>query len=83
MDSTRRPMYSGPIFPIASRTEKQVAPHHMKGKIVGVRSGRSGEVTTTRILTIKLVEPYQDIETLLHAEVDIQVQITPRSTEGE
>jgi hypothetical protein len=46
----------------------------LKGKIVGVRPGRSGEVGTTQIITIKLSGPYSEGNRLLHADVELLVQ---------
>ncbi len=71
MDSIQPPIYPRPLVPIGPRETRQGAPHKLKGKIVGVRSGRSGEIGTTQILTIKIVTPSSETSRLLHAEIEI------------
>ena len=71
MDSIQGPFYPRPIVPIGPSEMSRAAPRRFKGKIVGVRPGRSGEVGTTQILTIKLSAPSQEAGRLLHAEVEI------------
>jgi len=73
MDSMQGPFYPWPIVPIGPSEPNRVAPQRFKGKIVGVRPGRSGEGPTTQILTIKLTAPSQDARRLLHAEVEIRL----------
>ncbi len=74
MDRIRGPLYSGPIFPIDPRTRQRGAPRRIKGRVVGVRPGRSGEVGATQIITIKLDEPYPEVQRLLHMDVEILIQ---------
>ena len=71
MDSIHGPFYPRPIMPIGPSETNRSGPQRFKGKIVGVRPGRSGEVGTTQILTIKLSAPPQEAARLLHAEVEI------------
>jgi len=71
MDSMQGPFYPRPIMPIGPSKPSHTAAQRFKGKIVGVRPGRSGEVGTTQILTIKLSAPPQEAARLLHAEVEI------------
>lgn len=74
MDGIKGPFYSGPIFPIGSRDKNFTPPQRLKGKIIGVRPGRSGEKETTQILTIKLTSADLDDQKLLHSDVEIVVQ---------
>jgi len=71
MDGIHGPFYPRPIVPIGPSETKRAGPQRFKGKIVGVRPGRSGEVGTTQILTIKLSAPSPEAGRLLHAEVEI------------
>jgi hypothetical protein len=71
MDGIHGPFYPRPIVPIGPSETKRTGPQRLKGKIVGVRPGRSGEVGTTQILTIKLTASPQEVGRLLHAEVEI------------
>jgi len=71
MDSIQGPFYPRPIVPIGPPEKNRTGPQRFKGKIVGVRPGRSGEVGTTQILTIKLSASPQEVARLLHAEVEI------------
>ena len=71
MDGIHGPFYPRPIVPIGPSEMNRSGPQRFKGKIVGVRPGRSGEVGTTQILTIKLSAPPQEAARLLHAEVEI------------
>ena len=71
MDGINGPFYPRPIVPIGPSETNRSRPQRFKGKIVGVRPGRSGEVGTTQILTIKLSAPPQEAARLLHAEVEI------------
>ena|GEM_PF-1913618 len=71
MDGIRGPFYPRPIVPIGPSETHRTGPQRFKGKIVGVRPGRSGEVGTTQILTIKLSASPQEVGRLLHAEVEI------------
>ncbi len=71
MDGIHGPFYPRPIVPIGPSETKRAGPQRLKGKIVGVRPGRSGEVGTTQILTIKLSASPQEVGRLLHAEVEI------------
>ncbi|MBM3225474.1 MAG: hypothetical protein FJZ47_16965 [Candidatus Tectomicrobia bacterium] len=71
MDPVQGPWYPWPIFPVAPAETSRATPQRFKGKIVGVRPGRSGEVGSTQILTIKLTAPAQEAGRLLHAEVEI------------
>jgi len=71
MDRIQRPFYPMPLVPLGPSETSPTAPQRFKGKIVGVRPGRSGEVGTTQILTIKLSAPSQEAARLLHAEVEI------------
>ncbi len=73
MDSMQGPFYPRPIVPIGPSEPNRVAPQRFKGKIVGVRPGRSGEGGATQILTIKLTVPSQEAGRLLHAEVEIRL----------
>ena len=77
MDRIRNPLYSGPMFPIGPRSQIHDARNHLHGTIVGVRSGRTGEAETTRILTIKLTESQTNPDTLLDAEVELIVSSRP------
>ncbi len=71
MASIQPPIYPRPLVPIGPRETSQGAPRKLKGTIVGVRAGRSGEIGTTQILTIKIVTPSSEARRLLHAEIDI------------
>ena len=71
MDRIQRLSYPMPLVPPGPLETSPTAPQRFKGKIVGVRPGRSGEVGTTQILTIKLSAPSQEAARLLHAEVEI------------
>jgi hypothetical protein len=71
MDGIHGPFYPRPIVPIGQSETHRTGPQRFKGKIVGVRPGRSGEVGTTQILTIKLSASPQEVGRLLHAEVEI------------
>ena len=71
MDGIHGPFYPRPIVPIGPSEMNRSGPQRFKGKIVGVRPGRSGEVGTTQILTIKLFAPSLEAGRLLHAEVEI------------
>ena len=71
MDGIHGPFYPRPIVPIGPSETKRTGSQRFKGKIVGVRPGRSGEVGTTQILTIKLSAPCPEAGRLLHAEVEI------------
>jgi hypothetical protein len=77
MDRIRRPLYSGPMFPIGSRSQHSPTPRRLRGTIVGVRPGRRGEVGMTRILTIKLSESHPETNRLLHADVELLVRPKP------
>jgi hypothetical protein len=74
MDPIRGPFPAGPILPIGLRQREQLPVQRLQGTIVGVRAGRSGEVGTTHILTIKLLSPSQDISRLLHGDVEVIVR---------
>jgi hypothetical protein len=74
MDRIHRPLYSGPMFAIGSRSQHAMIPMRLRGTVVGVRSGRSGEVGRTRILTIKLSETQPENGKLLHADVELLVR---------
>ena len=71
MDSIHGPFYPRPILPLGPAETHRPGPQRFKGKIVGVRPGRSGEVGTTQILTIKLSSALPEAGRLLHAEVEI------------
>ena len=71
MDGIHGPLYPRPIIPIGPSETNRARPQRFKGKILGVRPGRSGEVGTTQILTIKLSAPSPEAGRLLHAEVEI------------
>jgi hypothetical protein len=71
MDGIHGPFYPRPIVPIGPSETSRTGPQRFKGKIVGVRPGRSGEVGTTQILTIKLSASSREAGRLLHAEVEI------------
>ena len=71
MDGIYGPFYPRPLVPIGPSEPKRTGPQRLKGKIVGVRPGRSGEVGATQILTIKLAASPQEVGRLLHAEVEI------------
>jgi hypothetical protein len=71
MDTIQGPLYPRPVLPLRLAATNRTAPQRLKGKIVGVRPGRSGEVGTTQILTIKLSGPVQDAQRLLHADIEI------------
>jgi len=73
MDGIHGPFYPRPLVPIGPSETKRAGPQRFKGKIVGVRPGRSGEVGTTQILTIKLAAPSPAAGRLLHAEVEILI----------
>ncbi|GIX49043.1 MAG: hypothetical protein KatS3mg131_3254 [Candidatus Tectimicrobiota bacterium] len=73
MDRIRGPLYSGPIFPLEPHPRPSRPPQRLRGRIVGVRPGRSGEVGKTQIVTIKLAEPCADANRLLAAEVELLV----------
>ncbi len=73
MDGIHGPFYPRPLVPIGPSETKRAGPQRFKGKIVGVRPGRSGEVGTTQILTIKLSASPQEVGRLLHAEVEILI----------
>jgi len=74
MDGIQGPLYSGPIFPIDSRRKEHTPPQRLKGKIVGVRPGRSDEKGSTQILTIKLTQLDLDDRKLLDRDVEIVVR---------
>ena len=71
MDRIYGPFYPRPLVPIGPSEPNRAGPQRLKGKIVGVRPGRSGEVGATQILTIKLAASPQEVGRLLHAEVEI------------
>jgi hypothetical protein len=71
MDGIHGPFSPRPIVPIGPSETRRTGPQRFKGKIVGVRPGRSGEVGTTQILTIKLSTASPEAGRLLHAEVEI------------
>ena len=71
MDGIHGPFYPRPIVPIGPSEMNRSGPQRFKGKIVGVRPGRSGEVGTTQILTIKLAASTPEAGRLLHADVEI------------
>ena len=71
MNNIQGPFYPRPIVPIGPSETNRAGPRRFKGKIVGVRPGRSGEVGTTQIITIKLSASPQEAGRLLHAEVEI------------
>ena len=71
MDRIQRLSYPMPLVPLGPSETGPATPQRFKGKIVGVRPGRSGEVGTTQILTIKLSAPCPEAGRLLHAEVEI------------
>ena len=71
MDGIHGPFYPRPIVPIGPSETSLSGPQRFKGKIVGVRPGRSGEVGTTLILTIKLSAPSPEAGRHLHADVEI------------
>jgi hypothetical protein len=71
MDGIHGPFYPRPIVSIGPSETHRTGPQRFKGKVVGVRPGRSGEVGTTQILTIKLSTSSPEAGRLLHAEVEI------------
>lgn len=71
MDRIQAPIYPRPLGPIGVRETSQATPNRVKGKVVGVRAGRSGEVGHTQILTIKIVTPSPETHRLLQADVEI------------
>jgi hypothetical protein len=73
MESIHGPFYPRPLVPIGPSEPHRTGPQRFKGKIVGVRPGRSGEVGTPQILTIKLSTASSEAGRLLHAEVDILI----------
>lgn len=74
MDPTRGPLYPRPIVPLHLRPSEPSTPQRLQGTVVGVRPGRSGEVGTTQILTIKLTGPVSDSTRLLHADIELVVR---------
>jgi hypothetical protein len=74
MEHTQGPLYSGPMFPIGSLSKNSTPPQRLKGKIVGVRPGRSDEQGSTQILTIKLTRLDLDDRKLLDQDVEIVVR---------
>jgi hypothetical protein len=80
MHNIRGTFYTGPILPINPRRDTHhTTSQRLKGKVVGVRTGRSNETRETRILTIKVLGPAEEIKNLLNAEIDIIVH-PPAST---
>jgi hypothetical protein len=75
MDRNQRPPYSGPIFPLGVMAKG--SGKTLRGTIVGVRHGRSGETGVTRFITIKLTEFHADPGALLHADVELVVRPKP------
>ena len=75
MDSIQGPFYPRPIMPLGPPEKSRTAPLRLKGKVVGVRPGRSGEVGATQILTIKLSASSQEAGRLLHADVEILLHV--------
>ena len=71
MDRIQRLSYPMPLVPLGPSEPGPATLQRFKGKIVAVRPGRSGEVGTTQILTIKLSASPQEAARLLHAEVEI------------
>ena len=74
MERIQGPLYSGPMFPIGSPSKNSTPPQRLKGKIVGVRPGRSDEKGSTQILTIKLTQLDLDDRKLLDRDVEIVVR---------
>lgn len=72
MDSSRGPLYSGPMFPIGSHDKSQPQPRPLQGTIVGIRPGRRGE-ETAQIVTIKLSDSDQDLRKLIQTQVVLLV----------
>ncbi|MEE8301561.1 MAG: hypothetical protein V3S24_03900 [Candidatus Tectomicrobia bacterium] len=77
MDQPQKPLYTGPMFPLASQAQRTENPKQLRGTVVGVYSGRNGEAGTTRILTIQLSTPHPEACELLHADVEIVVHTKP------
>ena len=71
MDGIHGPFYPRPIMPIGPSETKPHRVAAVQGQDRRVRPGRSGEVGTTQILTIKLSAPSPEAGRLLHAEVEI------------
>ncbi len=74
MDPTHGPLYVRPIVPLHLRPSEPAAPQRLQGTVVGVRAGRSGEVGTTQIVTIKLTSPVSESNRLLHADIELVVR---------
>ena len=74
MERIQGPLYSGPMFPIGSLSKNATPPQRLKGKIVGVRPGRSDEQGSAQILTIKLIRLDVDDQKLLDQDVEILVR---------
>ena len=75
MDRIQAPIYPRPMVPVKPRDASPSTPQKLKGTIVGVREGRSGEIGHTQILTIKLNVSAPEAKRLLHADIEI---IIPR-----
>jgi hypothetical protein len=71
MDGIHWPCHPHPNLPIGPSETNRTGSQRFKGKIVGGRLGRSNEIRTMQILTIKLDASSPDAGCLLHGEVGI------------
>ena len=79
MDFSRKPLYTGPMFPLGSRAQEKGNANRLQGTIVGIGagSGYSGDAGTTRVLTIQLSTSHSQAHELLHS--DVEIIIYPKS----
>ena len=75
MDDIRGPLFKGPLFPVGNHEKAAAPPQRLKGTIVGIRAGRSGDAGATQILTIKLAEADADCHKLLDTDIEILVPL--------
>jgi hypothetical protein len=77
MDFARKPLYTGPMFPLGSRTQQTRNAYRLRGTIVGIGAEPSGDTDTTRVLTVQLSTSHLQAHELLHS--DVEIIIHPKS----
>ena len=77
MDFARKPLYTGPMFPLGSRTQQTRNAYRLRGTIVGIGAEHSGDTGTTRVLTVQLSTSHSQAHELLHS--DVEIIIHPKS----